>query len=92
MLICHFVPKHKKNPDSRLININLRKDAFELDPAKALSACNALQAKVNTRGWKVLASETFTAVEKEVAAPYPCYSEPFSPLRRKACGDIPTWR
>ena len=44
------MPKDKKYPDSRLINVNLRKDAFGLDSAGALSDYNALQATVKYEG------------------------------------------
>ena len=39
-----------RHPDNRSINIEVRKDAFRLDPAGAMPDCNALQATVKCEG------------------------------------------
>ena len=39
-----------RHPENRPINIEVRKDAFRLDPAGAMPDCNALQATVKCEG------------------------------------------
>jgi hypothetical protein len=39
-----------RHPDNRSSNIEVRKDAFRLDPAGAMPDCNALQATVKCAG------------------------------------------
>ena len=39
-----------RHPNNRSSNIEVRKDAFRLDPAGAMPECNAVQATVECKG------------------------------------------